>query len=567
MYRTLFLKVAIINLVLFMSLQSGLFSQEITISSDSKSLPVKSTQIAPAAIDTMVHISRAPVIVLHDTLLYIYGDVGAVTAAKRSLIISKNIETLCRDALFIPDSLVVDSLDMNIYRLRYMDDIILGVTDYQSLILKKPKSELITQYRQSILNKINYEKSHNGFINLLIQIIMAIVVVIVSVLLIRGLNYIFRLFRKFIALQRKHTVKALYYIIDSDKQIKLAISLVKIIRLLLIVTVLYLFIFALFRIFPETKWLSDTLIGYIISPISVGFHSFFNYIPKLITIIVTLFVFRFIFKIVRLLANQIESGAITIKGFYKDWAIPTYNIIKVVMMIFIIILIFPNLPGADSDIFKGVSVFLGILLSLGSTSIIGNVVSGLVITYMRPFKGGDHVKIGDVIGNVIEKSPLVTRLKTTKNEIVTIPNAIMMSAQTVNYTKSAEDFGLVLYKTVTIGYEVPWPKVHELLIEAALNTPRVMKKMKPFVLQTALEDFYIEYQINIYTREANFIPSIYSDLYKNIQDVFNREGIELLSPHYHAHRDGSQPMMPPEMVKEYNFKGWPLKVKVENNLK
>jgi small-conductance mechanosensitive channel len=188
----------------------------------------------------------------------------------------------------------------------------------------------------------------------------------------------------------------------------------------------------------------------------------------------------------------------------------------------------------ESPAFQGISVFIGVFFSLGSTSVISNMVSGLVITYMRPFKVGDRIKMGEFLGNVVEKKPLVTRIKTPKNELITIPNANIMTAQTINYSYSAQEYGLILYETVTMGYETPWRKIHEALLEAATNTPHVLTTPKPFVLQTALDDFYVEYQINIYTKEADLMPSIYSELNKNIQDVFAREKLELLSPHYRA---------------------------------
>jgi small-conductance mechanosensitive channel len=203
-----------------------------------------------------------------------------------------------------------------------------------------------------------------------------------------------------------------------------------------------------------------------------------------------------------------------------------------------LVVIFPYLPGSSSPAFQGVSVFLGILLSLGSSSATSNLVAGLVITYMRPFKVGDRVKIGEVTGDVIEKTMLVTRIKTIKNEDVTVPNSMVLSSSTVNYsarTKTNEP-GLILHYTVTIGYDVPWKKVYSLLTNAALATVHIEKEPTPFVLQTALDDFSICYQINAYTLQANLQASIYSNLLENIQDVFNEAGIEILSPHYNVIR-------------------------------
>ena len=172
------------------------------------------------------------------------------------------------------------------------------------------------------------------------------------------------------------------------------------------------------------------------------------------------------------------------------------------------------------------------MLSLGSTSIIGNLVAGLVITYMRPFRIGDRIKMDDCVGNVIEKTALVTRVRTLKNEIITIPNSSVMSSKTLNYSVSAQEYGLILYISVTVGYDIPWQTVHDLLLKVASRTDNLLKKQKPFILQNSLDEFNVEYQLNVYTREADKMSGIYSDLRKNVQEVFSQAGINLVSPHY-----------------------------------
>ncbi|RZA04271.1 MAG: mechanosensitive ion channel family protein, partial [Moraxellaceae bacterium] len=204
--------------------------------------------------------------------------------------------------------------------------------------------------------------------------------------------------------------------------------------------------------------------------------------------------------------------------------------------------IFPFLPGSSSPAFQGVSVFLGILISLGSSSAITNIVAGLVITYMRPFRIGDRVKIGEVVGDVMEKSMLVTRIKTIKNEDITVPNSLVLSSSTVNYSSHTknEKQGLIVHYTVTVGYDVPWQQVYHLLVEAALKSEHVQSEPKPFVLQTSLDHYYISYQINAYTKEANKQATIYSNILENIQDVFHEAGIEIMSPSFHVIRDGGK---------------------------
>jgi small-conductance mechanosensitive channel len=243
---------------------------------------------------------------------------------------------------------------------------------------------------------------------------------------------------------------------------------------------------------------------------------------------------------------------------------PTFGIVKFLLYAFMFVLIFPYLPGSNSNIFKGVSVFLGVLFSLGSTSAISNMVAGLVITYMRPFKVGDRIKIGEIVGDVIEKNLLVTRLRTIKNEEITIPNSSILAGNTINYSAMSKMEGLIIHTTVTIGYSVPWKDMHQALIDAALRTDMIEKDPTPFVLQTSLGDFYVAYQINAYTREANKQAMVYSWLHQNIQDVCNERGIEILSPHYRAERDGNSTSIPANYLdKEYKSPGFNIFLKTD----
>ena len=264
----------------------------------------------------------------------------------------------------------------------------------------------------------------------------------------------------------------------------------------------------------------------------------------LFAILIICFAVKYLVRLVHYLSREVEAGRLKFGGFYPDWAMPTYHIIRFLLYAFMIAMIYPYLPGAKNGVFQGISVFVGLIISLGSSTVIGNVIAGLVITYMRPFKLGDRIQLNDTTGNVIEKTPLVTRIKTPKNEVVTIPNSFIMSSHTVNYSASAREYGLIIHSEVTIGYDVPWRQVHQLLIEAALNTPGVIDDPRPFVLETSLSDWYPVYQINDYIREADKLAQIYSDLHQNIQDRFNEAGVEIMSPHYMAMRDGNESTIP-----------------------
>jgi small-conductance mechanosensitive channel len=315
-------------------------------------------------------------------------------------------------------------------------------------------------------------------------------------------------------------------------------------RALLIVVLLYFYILIVLSLFPQTRNLASTILGYVFSPLNIAGKAFLSYLPKLFFILIIILITRYVSKLVRLLFVALGKGRIALPGFYSDWALPTFKIVRVAIIAFAGILIFPYLPGSDSSAFRGISLFLGALLSLGSVGSIANVMSGIVLTYMRAFKIGDRVKISETVGDVTEKTLLVTRIRTIKNEEITIPNAMILSSHIVNYSTSARDLGLILHTAVTIGYDAPWRKVHEALIAAALATEGILKEPSPFVLQTHLDDFYVRYEINAYSDQPNKMAVIYAHLHQNIQDAFNKAGLEIMSPHYSALRDGNQTTIP-----------------------
>jgi small-conductance mechanosensitive channel len=273
-----------------------------------------------------------------------------------------------------------------------------------------------------------------------------------------------------------------------------------------------------------------TILGYIWAPIKSIFVSVITYIPNLFYIAAIYYSIKYLIKGVNFLAKEIESGRLKLPGFYPDWAIPTYHIIRFLLYAFMIAMIYSYLPGSEKGVFQGISVFVGLIISLGSSAFIGNIIAGLVITYMRPFSIGDRIKLNETTGNVIEKSLFVTRIKTPKNEVITIPNSFILSSQTTNYSVSAKNYGLIVHSDVGIGYDVPWQKAHECLIKAAKATGGTIKTKPPFVLDLGLEDYYNVYQINVYIADANKIPIVITELNSRIQDVFLEEGINIECP-------------------------------------
>jgi small-conductance mechanosensitive channel len=298
------------------------------------------------------------------------------------------------------------------------------------------------------------------------------------------------------------------------------------------------------RFFPSTKYTSYQITNWLFSELARFGKVVIAYIPNLILVSLICLATSYFIKLNEYIFGEIRDQKFTIRGFYPDWAEPTAKLVRVLIMAAGAVVAFPYLPGSDSPAFKGISVFLGVLLSLGSTSAVAHGVAGTILTYMRAFQVGDFVRIGTDVGEVVEKTLLVTRIRTQKNEIVTIPNGTVLGGVVVNYSGEARNKGVIFHTTVTIGYNAAWRQVHELLISAALATADVLRSPSPFVLQTALNDFYVAYELNAYTAEPKHMQNIYSVLHQNIQDRFNEAGVEINSPHYTSLRDGNRTTVP-----------------------
>jgi small-conductance mechanosensitive channel len=497
-----------------------------------------------------------PVTLLNDTLYYVYLRLGSFKANDRAESITKKIANLYESAFFYPDSLkVVQSEDS--YDLIYNNDVVvMAITDLDALWFNKTPDVLAAEYLDIIKKRIKYQKSQHSLINWAKRIGLVLAVILGLTVLIKLINFLFK--KGEIYFRRKNQQLFDYLVgkeikILSPEQIQnILLKVYNVVRILVIIIIIYLSLPLMFSIFPETEGLTSQLIQWILTPVLKTLNAVIAFLPDLFTIVVIYLFFKYTIKGLKYFVTEISKGTLKIKGFHADWATPTFNILKFVLYAFMLVIVWPYLPGSGSAAFQGVSVFLGILISLGSSSAITNMVAGLVITYMRPFKIGDRVKIGDHVGDVVEKTMLVTRIKTIKNEDITVPNSAVLSGSTINYSSNTRNMndGLIVHTTITIGYDVPWKKLHEVLINAALKVDLIKNDPKPFVLQTSLDDFYVSYQINAYTKFATKQAVIYSELHQNIQDACNEAGIEILSPHYRAARDGNTTTIPSEYLPE-----------------
>lgn len=506
--------------------------------------------------DSTKTINSFPVIFNGDTLFTINRSIGAVTAEQRADAIRKKIINIAAQTNFNADSFRIEQSEISA-DIIYKDILVHSVFDNDVNDTALTRSAFATNRMLLISDTIKKYVAEHGVKIISVKILIAFAVLLFLILIIWLINKLFNFINlKVIA---KHQVRfkkfhiGNYQLLSSEQIVQYAGVILKAFRIFITILIIYITLPVLFKLFPTTESIANYMWDLIWNPIKSMGNGIINYIPNLFALIVISFVFYYFTKLLNYFANEIANGKLVIKGFYAEWSAPTLSLVKFLVMIFYFIVSYRFLPGAESKVFQGVTVFLGLLVSIGSSSAISNIVAGLVITYMRPFKIGSFVKIGEVVGIVTEKNLLVTRVQTIKNEEITIPNATVLSSHILNYGNEKSGKLLIVHTTVTIGYNAPWQQVHELLINAALSTNHILAEPQPFVLQTGLNDFYISYQINAYTDMPTIQASILSSLHQNIQDKFNEAGVEIMSPHYSNLRDGNQTSIPENYLHE-NYK-------------
>jgi len=299
-----------------------------------------------------------------------------------------------------------------------------------------------------------------------------------------------------------------------------------------------------------TLKLAVRMITLFVAALDYVWSGFIGYLPNLFTIVVIVLISRYVLKVIGAIFDGIKSRRIYLRNFYPEWADTSFSLIKLMIYALTAVIIFPYLPGSSSPAFQGISIFVGVLVSLGSTTAVSNVIAGVVLTYTRAFLVGDQVEVGGTRGRVLERSTFVTRIQTLKNVMVSIPNSMVLTNNIINYSKNMGQTGLLVHTTITIGYDVPWQTVNELLIAAANETSEIVGQPEPFVLQTSLDDNYVSYEVNGWTRKPEELPRIYSELHANILDQFHGRKVEITSPHYRANRDGNPSTIPEVIPRE-----------------
>jgi len=495
-------------------------------------------------------LKKAPVVLNNDTLFYFKNGTETYPVQVRANEASLRLKRLTTAYNPLLDSLWLQQ-NNDFVEIMLNDDLAL-VTTLQDAESDSTNILNLAEVRLESIN--NSLRGTEGLTpkEWAIRIGYFVLLLVILILYIKLINWLFRKInirlskveRSFL---RKKT-NILKYFIPKDT-VNIFVFISNILRICVIVITFFIYAPFMFSFFPWAENVVNLFYGYIATPIKYIFFGFVNFIPSLFFILIIAFFARYFVRVINEIAIDVEIERFKLKNFHKDWAKPTGKIFSMIIYALALILIFPYLPGSGSSAFQGVSIFIGALISFGSTSAIANIIAGVVITYMRPFQIGHRIKIDNIVGDVIEKTILVTRISTTKKEEVTIPNAKILTGTIVNYSNEDHE-PIILHTTVTLGYDLPWETAEELLLEAASKTQFILKEPKSFVLQTSLDDYYVSYELNAYTLESKKMPLIYSDMHKNILIAFNKAGVEILSPSYVAARDGSLTTVPSKLTAE-----------------
>ena len=504
-------------------------------------------------IDSLRRITHgSPVLVDGDTLFFLFAKKGGLSASQRAQQAGEAIERVGKKINLALNRVYIEHTDI-FSDIMYDTEVLISFTDADALWEGIARDTLVAARKQMVVDKLQEMREQYGLWRMLKRVLYCLLVLLAQYVLYRLTCWAFAKLSKKIVTLKETTLRPItlqtYELLNTDRQVVLLLFANKIVRLAVLLLQLLIFLPIIFSIFPSTEGLALKFLGYFLVPIKNIVYGVIDYIPNLISIIVIWYATKSLVRLARYVALEIEREHLKLNNFYPEWAMPTFNIVRFLLYAFMVAMIYNYLPGSDSGVFQGISVFVGLIISLGSSTLIANLMAGLVITFMRPFRVGDRIRLNDTMGDIIEKTALVTRVKTPKNEIVTVPNSFVMSSLTTNYSSSAQEYGLIIHTDVTFGYEVPWQQVYQILIHAALDTPYIEAQPSPFVLQTKLDDWYVVYQINAYTRRPEHMAQIYSHLHQRIQDLAHEAGIEIMSPHFMGVRQADQVFMPEEYFK------------------
>jgi len=492
-------------------------------------------------------VSVAPVIIDGNKLFRVRG-MPSYPATRRATTIRQRIIELANDESFDTAQLVISDDDPNRTTVLSGDQELFNIFDEDAALENISRELLAHVYRDLVAEAIEDYRADRSTVKLLNNSLLALAVTALFAALLWAFSKLIRWLVGWAERDARRVGQDIanktFHLFHASQFWALVAGLLRLTRTIVYLVLAYFYLNAVLGLFPWTRPIARTLIRFIINPLESLWLGFIAALPNLIFLAILWIVTSYLLKFLRVIFRAIEQQRIQLEGFEPEWSIPTYKIVRFLVIAFAVVVAYPYIPGSDSLAFKGVSVFVGVLLSLGSSSFIANLLAGLSMTYRGTFREGDRIRVGETVGIVEELKVMITRVRTPKNEIVIIPNSKILNTDVINYSQLAKTRGLLLHTTVSIGYDAPWRQVEAMLIKAAQSTQGVNQEPRPFVLQTSLSDFAADYQVNAYCSDVSNLPQIYSDLHANIQDVFNEYGVQIMSPAYVADPESAKVVSP-----------------------
>jgi small-conductance mechanosensitive channel len=480
-------------------------------------------------------------------VLFLVRGSTTFPASERAAAISKRIRKAAANHSIAVDSLKVRSVadHLEIFAgQEFLLNVYPGDAEIEHLsldafsnLIKRKIGTTIELYRVARSKPILVKKS----LNALGAAVLLTVILILMLWLFRKLNRVLqnRIKKRIESVENKS-----FKLIQSNQLWKTFNILFKTLRIGLSVLLIAFFLNYILGLFPWTNNIATYTLKLFLDPIVSMGNGILHFLPSLAFLIVIFLVTRYLLKLIKLLFTGLQNGDIVIASFYPDWAMPTFRILRLLIIAFSVIIAYPYIPGSDSSAFKGVTVFMGLLLSLGSSSFISNVIAGYSLTYRRAFKRGDRIKVNESDGFVENQSLLVTRLRSLKGEELILPNSVLINSSIINYSSRFAKQRLIMHTVVGIGYETPWRQVDAMLKLAADRTEGLLKDPPPYVLKLSLGDFAVNYEINAFCSDVSRMHIFYNTLHQNILDVFNENNVQIMTPSYVA--DPQHPKVVPE---------------------
>jgi len=488
----------------------------------------------------------APVVIDGATLFYVRG-VSAHPAEERASLISTRIKAFARDS-GLPASAV------QVVKTADRAELVAGPHKLFILVEADASLEdvalpvLADVYRARIERAVQDYRRERTSQALWRSSMFALGATVALIAVLFGLRFGFGRLQRLLSRRLKARVRDLeiqsFRFLQAERLWSGLQAVLQLVHWLLLLVAVFVFLEFVLSLFPWTRGFGKSLGTIVLEPLVVMGRGVVAALPGVVFLVILFAIVRYLLKVIGLFFDAVARGTVKMAGFEAEWALPTYRLIRLLVVALAVVVGYPYIPGSSSDAFKGISLFLGVVFSLGSTSIMANILAGYTMTYRRAFRVGDRVKIGTHVGDVVDVRLLVTRLRTLKQEEVVIPNSFILNSDVVNYSNAARERGVILHTTVGIGYETPWRQVEAMLLMAAERTPGLLREPPPFVLQQTLGDFCVTYELNVYCDQPHQMPQLYTALHRNMLDVFNEYGVQIMTPAYVA--DAAQPKVVPK---------------------